>query len=150
MDDKRTNQQVKLRDGRMLGYAEYGSPDGKPVFYFHGFPGSRLDWLLTDPDNTAAEQNARIIAVDRPGMGLSDYQRGRKIADWPDDVIELANALQVDSFSVLGISGGGPYAVSCAFGIGDRLARCGIVCGMGPADAPGMKDGVSWTLPGNP
>jgi len=89
----KTNQQVKLKDGRLLGYAEYGSPDGKPVFYFHGHPGSRRDWPVFDDDGCAAELNARIIAVDRPGHGLSDFKRGREILDWPDDVIEIADAL---------------------------------------------------------
>ena len=132
----------------MLGYAEYSPPEGIPVFYFHGFPSSRLDWQLFNDNNILTELNARVIAPDRPGYGLSDYKRRRKMVDWPEDVIELANALQIDSFSVLGISGGGPYAATCAFGIRDRLVRTGIVCGMGPSDAPKMKDGVSWTLPG--
>jgi len=150
MDDKKTSQQIKVQDGRMLGYAEYGPPEGIPIFYFHGFPSSRLDWQLSNDDNSLTELNVRVIAPDRPGCGLSDYMRGRKMVDWPEDVIELANTLQIDSFAVLGISGGGPYAASCAFGIRDRLVKTGIVCGMGPSDAPGMKDGVSWTIPGTP
>ena len=150
MTTDRTNQQIKLRDGRSLGYAEYGAPEGKPVFYFHGFPGSRLDWPLSDADDSAAKLNARIIAVDRPGMGLSGFTRGREILDWPDDVIKLADALQVDRFAVLGISGGGPYACACAFKIPERLTATAIVCGMGPAEAPHMKDGASWTIPGKP
>ena len=101
-----TSKTTRLKDGRLLGYAEYGTPEGKPVFYFHGFPGSRLDWMLFDPDDTATKLNARIISIDRPGMGLSDFKRGREILDWPDDVIEMADTLQVDRFAVLGISGG--------------------------------------------
>jgi len=54
MATDRTNKQIKLKDGRMLGYGEYGAPDGKPVFYFHGHPGSRLDWLLFDADDSAS------------------------------------------------------------------------------------------------
>ena len=142
MDNKNTSQQIKLQDGRMLGYAEYGSPGGIPVFYFHGFPSSRLDWQLINDDNLLSELNVRVIAPDRPGYGLSDYQRSRKMVDWPEDVIELANSLNIDSFAVLGISGGGPYAASCAFVIQDRLVKTGIVCGMGSSDAPGMKDGA--------
>jgi pimeloyl-ACP methyl ester carboxylesterase len=140
----RTNQQIRLKDGRILGYAEYGAPDGKPVFYFHGHPGSRLDWLPFDDDDIAAELKARIIAVDRPGTGLSDFKRGREILDWPDDVIEMADALKVDRFAALGISGGGPYAAACAFKIPKRLTATAIVSGMGPAEAPGMKDGIGW------
>jgi len=50
----RLNQTVVLQDGRSLGFAEYGDPDGKPVFYFHGHPSSRLDWPLFDPDEAAS------------------------------------------------------------------------------------------------
>jgi len=150
MATDRTNRTIKLSDGRTLGYAEYGAPEGKPVFYFHGSPGSRIDWLLSDSDDSAAELNARIIAVDRPGMGLSDFKRGREFLDWPDDVIELADALQVDRFAVLGSSGGGPYAAVCALKIPGRLTKTAIVCGMGPAEAPGSNEGASWILPGKP
>ena len=143
-----TSKTIKLKDGRTLGYAEYGAPEGKPIFYFHGFPSSRLDWPLFDTDAIAARLNARIIAVDRPGYGLSDFKRGRKILDWPDDVIELAEALQVDRFAVLGISGGGPYATACAYKIPQRLTATAIVCGMGPAGAPGAKDGTAMLLSG--
>lgn len=101
----RTRQQVKLQDGRTLGYAGYGAPQGAPVIYSHGFPGSRLDYLLADAGDAATETNARIIAVDRPGMGLSAFNRGRQLLDWPDDVTELADALQIDRFTVLGNSG---------------------------------------------
>jgi pimeloyl-ACP methyl ester carboxylesterase len=148
MTDKKLDQQIKLQDGRMLGYAEYGAPEGKPVFYLHGFPSSRYDWPLFDPNDIATDLNARVIAVDRPGTGLSDSKRGRVLLDWPDDLMELANALELDRFAVLGISGGGPFALACAFKIPERLTVAGIVCGMGPAEAPGMKESGSWTLPG--
>jgi pimeloyl-ACP methyl ester carboxylesterase len=146
----RSKRQIKLSDGRMLGYDEHGDPDGKPIIFMHGFPGSRLDWRMFDPDDSAAELKARIIAVDRPGMGLSDIKRGRELLDWPDDVTELMNALQVAQFAVLALSGGGPYGEVCAFKIPERLTSTAIVCGMGPRDAPGSTDGGSWTLPGKP
>jgi len=144
----KTDQQIKLKDGRSLGYAEYGAPEGKPTFYFHGFPSSRLDWPIFDTDAVAARLNARIIAVDRPGTGLSDFKRGRKLLDWPNDVIELADALEIDCFAVLGTSGGGPYAAVCALKIPHRLTATAIVCGMGPSEAPGAKDGTAMLLPG--
>jgi pimeloyl-ACP methyl ester carboxylesterase len=150
MDDRRTVQKIELQDGRKLGFAESGPVQGTPIFYFHGFPSSRLDWQLFNDDQLLAELNARIIALDRPGYGLSDFQRSRKTVDWPVDVVELANALQIDRFAVLGISGGGPYAIACASEISDCLTRVGVVCGMGPSNAPGMQDGVSWTIPGTP
>jgi pimeloyl-ACP methyl ester carboxylesterase len=148
MATDRSNKQIKLKDGRMLGYDEYGAPDGKPVLYFHGHPGSRLEWPVWDSDDYATKLNTRIIAVDRPGTGLSDFKRGRKILDWPDDVIELANVLQVDRFAVLGISGGGPYAAACVYKISGRVTATAIVESMGPAEAPGCKDGLSWIYAG--
>jgi hypothetical protein len=36
-----TGKRVQLRDGRSLGYAEYGDPEGKPLFFFQGTPSSR-------------------------------------------------------------------------------------------------------------
>lgn len=145
----RTVQHIKLKDGRMLGYGEYGAPDGKPVLYFHGHPGSRLDWPgLVDSSDVATELDVRVIALDRPGHGLSDFQPGRRILDWPDDVVELADSLGLVQFALLGISGGGPYAAACAYKIPARLTSTAIVSGMGPADAPGAKDGTSWTYPG--
>ena len=84
MANTRIDQQLKLQDRRMLGYTEYGAPEGVPLFYFHGFPGSRLDYLFFDAGEAAMEANARIIAADRPGYGLSGFQRGRRILDWPE------------------------------------------------------------------
>lgn len=85
-----TNEQFKLKDERMLGCAEYGDPDGKPVMYFHGHPGSRREWPAFYSNDSAAELGARIIAIDQPGHGLSDFMPSREILDWPDDVTELA------------------------------------------------------------
>ncbi|MFC1963495.1 alpha/beta fold hydrolase [Chloroflexota bacterium] len=148
MTEEKTNQQIKLKDGRMLGYAEYGSSAGKPVFYFHGHPGTRLDWPLFDENDAGTDMNARIISIDRPGTGLSSFKTDREILDWPDDVIELAEMLQLDRFAVLGLSGGGPYAAACAFKIPKRLNATAIVCGMGPSEAPGAKEGASWIYAG--
>ncbi len=130
---------IKLPDGRSLGYVECGDPEGRPVFYFHGWPGSRLEARLVDGE--AAQAGVRIIGVDRPGMGLADFQPKRRILDWPDDVVALADALGIGRFAVLGISGGGPFAAACAYKIPERLDACGIIAGTGPVDLEntGMK-----------
>ena len=121
---------IRLRDGRSLGYAEYGDPKGHPIFHFHGWPSSRLDARVFA--GVAARLGVHLVGVDRPGMGLSDFQPGRRILDWPDDVEELADALGIARFGVQGMSGGGPYASVCAHRIPDRLTACGIIAGMGP------------------
>jgi pimeloyl-ACP methyl ester carboxylesterase len=139
--------EITLVDGRRLTYAEHGDPGGTPVFYFHGFPGCRLDWPLIDPDDRAAGMGIRVIAADRPGMGGSSPRRNRRLTDWPADVTELADALAIGRFAVLGVSGGGPYAAACAHSIAERVTAAALVCGMGPADAPGTTRGASWLLP---
>ncbi len=121
---------IRLPDGRSLGYAACGNPEGKPVFLFHGWPGSRLEAKLVEKE--AARAGIRIICVDRPGMGLSDFQPGRQLLDWTDDVVALADALGIERFAVVGGSGGGPYAAVCAHRIPDLLTACGIAAGMGP------------------
>jgi pimeloyl-ACP methyl ester carboxylesterase len=131
---------ITLRDGRQLAYAEYGDPQGKPIFFFHGTPGSRL---FHHPDaSLAASAGARMIAVDRPGFGRSDFKPGRKLLDWPDDVVQLADALDIDRFAVVGYSGGGPYAAVCASSIPKRLTAAGLVSSMAPLDNPAITRGM--------
>ncbi|MBI3979092.1 MAG: alpha/beta hydrolase [Chloroflexi bacterium] len=134
------SRQIQLRDGRRLGYADLGDPAGRPLLFFHGWPASRL--FLRQVSSVAASPGVRIIAPDRPGFGLSDFQPGRTLLDWPGDVVELADALGIDRFAVAGHSGGGPYVAACALRIPSRLTAAGIVSGFAPLDAPGATDGM--------
>jgi pimeloyl-ACP methyl ester carboxylesterase len=140
--DAAENQTLSLGDGRRLGYAQYGQPDGEPVFYFHGHPGSRLEARFADKAATAA--GFRVIALDRPGYGLSDFQPGRALTDWPADVAEAAGLLGASRFSVAGASGGGPYALACAWRLPDRVIQAAVVSGVGPYQVPGITRGMRW------
>lgn len=121
---------IQLSDGRTLAYLETGDTEGRPVFYFHGGPGSRLEGLLFDELNQ--QLGIRMIALDRPGYGLSDFQEDRMYLDWPDDVSELADQLGIERFAVLGWSSGGPYAAAVAHQIPQRVTVAAIVAGEGP------------------
>jgi pimeloyl-ACP methyl ester carboxylesterase len=114
---------IELRDGRKLAYAEWGDVEGVPVLFFHGNPGSRL--YCPDAPVTASA-HVRLLTLDRPGVGRSDVLPRRTFADWPRDVIEVADALGIDRFGVVGWSAGGPYAAACAALITDRLTGVGI------------------------
>ena len=117
--DPRLHQTIILPDGRTLGFAEYGDPSGRPVLFFPGTPSGRL---FQHPDESiAASLGARVITLDRPGYGLSDFLRNRALLHWPDDVEELADTLGFDRFAVAGISGGAPYVAACALKIPGRL-----------------------------
>ncbi len=133
---------VRLRDGRRLGWAEYGDPDGHPVLYFHGWPGSRVEAKLFT--TLAGPLGCRVIAVDRPGIGLSDFQHHRSLLDWPDDIRQLADHLGFERFSVFGLSGGGPYAAACAYRIPERVSSAALVSAMGPVDDPDNLRDMGW------
>jgi pimeloyl-ACP methyl ester carboxylesterase len=122
---------VQLPDGRHLCYACHGPADGEPVFLFHGEPGSRLFMPGTD---AAIRQHVRLITVDRPGYGRSDLQPGRTLLDWAGDIACLADHLEIERFSVLGVSGGGPHALACAYRIPERLRGVAIASSPCPFD----------------
>lgn len=130
-------QTLRLRDGRRLGYAEWGDPTGKPVLYLHGLHSSRLA-LYQTPAFFAAH-GIRFITVDRPGIGLSSFQPGRTLLDWPDDVAQLADALGLARFAILSMTGGGMYALACAAALPDRLTGVACVSPSAPLDAPGIS-----------
>jgi pimeloyl-ACP methyl ester carboxylesterase len=124
---------ICLRDGRSLAFAEYGEPGGKPVFFFHGMPGSRF---FHPQDEITTRLNVRLICMDRPGYGESTFQPGRSILDWPGDIAQLADQLGIGKFSVTGHSGGGPYVAACAYALPDRIASAAVLSGAGPVDSP--------------
>lgn len=126
------SQIFSLKDGRKLGFAEFGDFEGIPILYFHGHKSSRLEPKMYDLN--VLQNKCRLIAIDRPGFGLSDFKIGNKLLDWPDDIVELTKNLNIDKFAVLGGSGGGPYVCACAFKIPQRLTACGIVSGLGPIE----------------
>lgn len=147
LSPNRSGQTFQLPGGRRLGYAEYGDPLGKPLFYFHGWPSSRIEFSGLEGDNIAAEMNLRVISIDRPGFGLSDFQPSRSFLNWPQDVCRLADALALDRFAVMSYSAGSPYAAACAYAIPDRLSAAGIVSGLGqPFNAPGATRGMPTIL----
>lgn len=117
---------IIMPDERKLGYLIIG--EGKPVFYFHGTPLSRLDVLnLRD---VAYSRHLQMIGVDRPGFGLSTFKPDRTIRDFAVDVRFLADYLRIDRFSLIGYSSGGPYGIACAASMPDRVTRAIIIGGI--------------------
>jgi pimeloyl-ACP methyl ester carboxylesterase len=140
---ERACREITLRDGRTLAYAEYGSPSGAAVIHCHGVPSARVEADLIIKDAIAARLGLRIIVPDRPGMGRSDFKPDRRIVDWPDDVQELADALRLDTFAVLGSSGGAPFAAACAVRMPARVRVLGLLGAVAPTDAPGVLRSIN-------
>ncbi len=138
-----SDKTIRLPDGRDLGYAEYGAPAGKALFFFHGWPSSRINALSFHGDEIAGRLNVRLVAIDRPGTGLSSFQPRRRFLDWPQDVVCLADQLKLEKFAVLSYSAGSPYALACAAKIPERLTAAGVISGVGqPFSAPGVTKGM--------
>lgn len=130
-------RRLRLPDGRTLTYQLYGDTDGRPLYYFHGLPGSRLQAALHHVEALTA--GVCLVAPDRPGFGGSDYQAGRSILGWAADLGFMADTLGHRRFGVLGVSCGGPYALACAHQLGNRLDYVGLLAGMGPMDKPELR-----------
>jgi pimeloyl-ACP methyl ester carboxylesterase len=126
------NERMKLKDGRTLSYAIYGSPvPQKTIVFMHGCQSSRFEGKLWH--SACALHNVRIIAPDRPGSGLSTFQINRRILDWPADVLALTDHLKIHNFYLLGVSGGAPYVLACVREVSkDRLLGASIVSGLYP------------------
>ena len=120
---------VLLPSGRRLGIAEQGDPQGVPILFFHGFVGSRLQ---CPPDGTiAASVGVHLIAVDRPGIGLSDRVPGRRLLDWAADIKMLVEVLHISRFAILGWSAGGPHALVCSLLLPRQVVALGLASPMG-------------------
>jgi pimeloyl-ACP methyl ester carboxylesterase len=132
---------IELVDGRRLTYAEMGCRDGFCVIYLHGAIGSPLQG--SGPLREALDAlGVRLVLVQRPGFGASDPQPGRTLLDFAGDVSQLADALDVERFAVLGVSAGGPYALACAHRLARRITTTAVVSSLSPecapADVPGL------------
>lgn len=132
---------LKMPGGRLLGYAEYGDPQGMPVLCFHGTPGCRWMFQLGSP--LAAEHGIRLIAPDRPGYGVSSPVAARQLSDWPGDIAWLADRLGISDFAVIGVSGGGPYAAACAACLADRISAAALVSPAGPVGLSEIAEHLS-------
>ncbi len=132
-DREAVTRSVLLPDGRRIAYAEYGSPHGRTVLYCHGFPGSREEARLLLP--AIRDLGVRVLAPDRPGYGGSDPKRGRRLSDFARDAIALLDTLGLGSVAVMGVSGGGPYALSLLAAYPERITRLALVGALGPPEA---------------
>ena len=105
---------LRLRDGRRLGYAIYGDPGGDAVLWFHGTPGGRRQ-VPPGVRIAAQERHVRVVGIDRPGTGASSGHLHGSILDYTSDIEQLADTLGAERFGIVGLSGGGPYVLGCAY-----------------------------------
>ena len=138
--DGRHAERLAIGD-RAVGWAYYGDPSGVPVVAVHGSPDSHVIWKLLDAK--ARHAGVRLIAIDRPGFGLSDPQPARTVLDWPDDVAAVLDHIDVDRAGLLAISGGAAYACATAWRLPERVTGLGLFSVIGPLGDPHATNGVN-------
>ncbi|QEH33291.1 Alpha/beta hydrolase family protein [Aquisphaera giovannonii] len=134
------SQILETRSGRPLEFQEYGDPDGHPILFFHGLIGSHLQAAYVADE--AGHAGFRVIAPNRPGVGRSAFVERNSALEAVPDVEDLTASLGVDDFSVIGISGGTPYALACLLRLAPRIRTVTILSGMGPTRLPGALRGM--------
>jgi pimeloyl-ACP methyl ester carboxylesterase len=128
--------EVMLDDNRFLDCLEAGDPDGAPLLFHTGTPGSRL--LNAAWDRVAADAGWRLISFSRPGYGTSTPKPGRTVGDVADDAAQVMTYVGAPRFAVCGHSGGGGHALACGALLGDRVTTCVSMAGVTPFDAEGF------------
>jgi pimeloyl-ACP methyl ester carboxylesterase len=126
---------VAVRDGRRLSFAEFGAARGPAIIWMHGTPGARRQ-VPVEARQYADQHGIRIIGVDRPGIGTSTPHLYPNILDWTGDLELLADALAVDTMRVIGLSGGGPYALAAGAALPERVHGVGVLGGVAPTKGP--------------
>lgn len=126
---------VRLPDGRRLGFAEFGAPNGRGVIWLHGTPGARRQ-VPVEAHRLGEQLGLRIIGVDRPGIGSSTPHLHRTIADFAADLEVLADRIGLGPFATIGLSGGGPYALAAAARLEGRVPVVSVLGGVAPTVGP--------------
>jgi pimeloyl-ACP methyl ester carboxylesterase len=138
-------RELRLHDGRRLVYTEAGPADGVPVVYCHGAIGTPLHGSV-DLESVAWGLGVRHISISRPGIGGSDPAPGRSVLDFAGDVRELADALELERLSVVGVSAGGPYALAIGHSLSPRVDRVAVCSSLSPLCAPHQTPGMKWRV----
>ncbi|OMC09774.1 alpha/beta hydrolase [Mycolicibacter heraklionensis] len=130
---------IAVGEDRQLGFAEFGAPQGRAMFWLHGTPGARRQ-IPVEARLYATEANIRLIGVDRPGIGSSTPFQYNTVLDFADDLRTVADTLGIDKMAIIGLSGGGPYTLACAAALPERVVAAGVLGGVAPAVGPEAID----------
>jgi pimeloyl-ACP methyl ester carboxylesterase len=126
---------IAVRDQRQIGFAEFGDPQGRAVFWLHGTPGARRQ-IPAEARAFAARNHIRLIGIDRPGIGSSTPYQYAAVVDFADDLRIIADVLGIDRMAVVGLSGGGPYTLAAAAAMPDRVVTAAVLGGVAPTVGP--------------
>jgi len=134
---------IAVGDDRQIGFAEFGDPQGRAIFWLHGTPGARRQ-IPMEARVYAEQRQIRLIGIDRPGIGSSTPYQYDTVFAFAEDLRTIADTLGIDKFEVIGLSGGGPYTLACAAAMSDRVVAAGVLGGVAPTSgSDAIAGGVS-------
>ncbi|MGE0220304.1 alpha/beta fold hydrolase [Mycolicibacterium sp.] len=137
---------VAVGSDRRIGFAEFGDPQGRAIFWLHGTPGARRQ-VPVEARLYAESNRIRLIGVDRPGIGSSTPHEYGSVLDFAEDLRTIADTLGIDRMEIIGLSGGGPYTLACAAAMPDRVVGIGVLGGVAPTrGADAIGGGVMGTV----
>src|SRR6201992_1933405 len=136
---------IAVGDDRQLGFAEFGDPQGRAIFWLHGPPGARRQ-IPAEAREYAEDHHIRLIGIDRPGIGASTYHQYENVLAFADDLRTVADTLGIDKMAVIGLSGGGPYTLGCAAAMPERIIAVGVLGGVAPTVGPEAISGGLMSL----
>jgi pimeloyl-ACP methyl ester carboxylesterase len=126
---------VAVSADRQIGFAEFGDPQGRAIFWLHGTPGARRQ-IPAEARAYAELEHIRLIGVDRPGIGSSTPHQYPNVLAFAEDLRVIADTLGIDDFAVVGLSGGGPYTLATAAAMPERVVTAGVLGGVAPYVGP--------------
>lgn len=145
-----------LIDGRHIHYAVSGSSQLPTLVFIHGSPGSWFHYMKYMWD-TAMRKKYRIVSIDRPGFGFSDFGKAMHLQAQCKLLLPVLQSLKNDQPLILcGHSYGGPVVAKLAADAPGLFAKVVIVSGsLDPAQEKketwrhvmGTKP-LAWFLPG--
>lgn len=139
IDRPKLEGNIAVGEDRQIGFAEFGNPQGRAVFWLHGTPGARRQ-IPTEARAFAARKNIRLIGIDRPGIGSSTPYQYENVLGFTEDLRTIADTLGINRFAVIGLSGGGPYTLATAAAMPDRVVMAAVLGGVAPLIG---EDGIS-------
>ena len=145
IDRPKLEGNIAVGEDRQIGFAEFGAPQGRAIFWLHGTPGARRQ-IPTEAREYAAKADIRLIGIDRPGIGSSTPYQYKNVLEFSDDLRTIADTLGIDKMAIVGLSGGGPCTLACAAAMPERVVAAGVVGGVAPATG---EDRIAGGLMGN-
>src|ERR1700754_2722383 len=131
IDRPKLEGNIAVGEDRQIGFAEFGAPQGRAIFWLHGTPGARRQ-IPIEARVFAEDADIRLIGIDRPGIGSSTPHQYDTVFAFADDLRTIADTLGIDKMEVIGLSGGGPYTLACAAAMPDRVVAAGVIGGVAP------------------